>query len=186
MFQEMCCALSRLEFLDHEYFARLGTHSYRDGITHNRMFPERGNAMKSSSTMAMRLAMLALCTMLTGAAMAQESAPTAPPLATANPADPTAPTTALTQPSGTMSKSQIKDQRQQQKRDEAAARANTKAAKAQASLLHADAKSKDANDKALQAQEKAGQVTAVPQVAPAAPATTPAATNDALPPPTTP
>jgi len=126
--------------------------------------------MKSSSTMAMRLAMVALCVMFTGAAMAQEATPTAPPLVTSNPADPTAPTIALTQPSGTMTKGQIREQRQQQKRDEAAARANTKAAKAQASLVHADAKSKDANDKALQAQEKAGQVTAVPEVTPPAPA----------------
>jgi len=126
--------------------------------------------MKSSSTMATRLAMLALCAMFTGGAMAQESVPATPPVVTAgSPADPTAATVGLTPPSGT---GELKDQRRQQKRDEAAARANTKAAKAQASLLNADAKSKDANDKALQAQEKAGQVTAVP-AAPAAPEATP-------------
>lgn len=145
--------------------------------------------MKSSSTMAMRLAMLALCAMFTGGAMAQESTPTTPPLATANPADPTAATTGLSQPYGTMSKSELKAQRQQQKRDEAAARANTRAAKAQASLMHSDAKSKDANDKALQAQEKAGQVTAVPetQSAPATPTPpAPAPATDAVPPSTTP
>ena len=129
--------------------------------------------MKTDSTMAMRLAMLALGAMFTGGAMAQESVPATPPVVTAgSPADPTAATVGLTPPSGTMSKGELKDQRRQQKRDEAAARANTKAAKAQASLLNADAKSKDANDKALQAQEKAGQVTAVP-AAPAAPEATP-------------
>src|ERR1700749_3682262 len=137
--------------------------------------------MKRPSKMAMRLAMVALCMTFAGAAMAQESTPSAPPLATANPTDPTSATTALGQPSGTMTKSQIKDQRQQQKRDEAAARANTKVAKANASLAHANAKSKDANDKALQAQEKAGQVTAVPQAPPA-----PVAAADPVPPSTNP
>jgi hypothetical protein len=123
--------------------------------------------------MATRLAMLALCAIFTGGAMAQESVPATPPVVmSGSPGDPTAPTTILTQPSGTMSKGEIKDQRKQQKRDEAAARANAKAAKASASLLNADAKSKDANDKALQAQEKAGQVTAVP-AAPAVPEATP-------------
>jgi hypothetical protein len=139
--------------------------------------------MKSSSTMATRLAMLALCAMFTGGAMAQEAAPATPPLVTSgSPTDPTAPTTTLAQPPGTMSKSELRDQRRQQKRDEAAARANTKAAKAQASLVHADAKSKDANDKALQAQEKAGQVTAVPAVPEASPAPATAAPNTTAPP----
>jgi hypothetical protein len=129
--------------------------------------------MNSSSTVATRLAMLALCAMFTGGAMAQESAPATPPVVTpGSPTDPTAATTVLTQPPGTMSKDELKNQRRQQKRDEAASRANVKAAKASAALLNADAKSKDANDKALQAQEKAGQVTAVP-AAPAAPEATP-------------
>ncbi len=138
--------------------------------------------MKSSSVIPMRLAMIALAAMLPCAAMAQESVPLAPAAATSpNPADPTLPTTALTTPAGTMSKGELKDQRQQQKRDEAAARANARAARAHASLVNADAKSKDANDKALQAQEKAGQVTAVPE-APVSPAADPGATPAPVPP----
>ena len=114
--------------------------------------------MKSSTEKAMRLTMLlALCMTFAGGAMAQETTPVAP-------VNPTSPTTAMSQPVGTMSKSELKAQRKQQKRDEAAARANAKAAKAHASMVNAQAKSKDANDKALQAQEKAGQVTQDPNV----------------------
>jgi hypothetical protein len=118
--------------------------------------------MKSSSTMVMRLGMLALCAMITSGVIAQQVAPAASGV----PADPTAPTTAMSQPAGTMTKGELKAQRKQQKLDEAAAKANTKAAKAQAALVGADSKSKEANDKALQAQEKAGQVTQTPVVAP--------------------
>jgi hypothetical protein len=113
--------------------------------------------------MAARLTMLALFAMFTSGAMAQQGSSS----------DPTSATTAMSQPNGTMSKSDIKDQRKQQKRDEAAARANAKAAKAHASLVNAQAKSKDANDKALQAQEKAGQVTKNPETTRPASTTTP-------------
>ena len=106
--------------------------------------------MKSSFPIAARLAGLAICVMLSGVVMAQTSTEPA-----GSPVDPTAATTAMTAPAGTMSKGDIKDQRKQQKKDEAAAKANAKAAKA-------TAKSKEANDKALQAQEKAGQVTQTP------------------------
>jgi hypothetical protein len=124
--------------------------------------------MKNSLLTPARLGVLAFCVGITSGAIAQNQAPASPPVVSADsPAtDPTASTTAMGQPAGTMSKGELKDQRQQQKRDEAAARANAKAAKAHASLLNADAKSKDANDKALQAQEKAGQVTAVPDSVP--------------------
>jgi hypothetical protein len=129
--------------------------------------------MKSSTPMATRLALLAFFAMFSSGAIAQQTVPEAQaPAASGSPADPTAPTTALSQPAGTMSKGELKDQRKQQKRDEAAARANAKAAKAQASLVHADAKSKDANDKALQAQEKAGQVTQDPPASTPPPAAT--------------
>ena len=128
-------------------------------------------AMKSSSQMAAWLASLAICAMISGVSIAQQTVP-APPAASGNPVDPTAPTSAMTQPAGTMSKGELKDQRKQQKRDEAAARANAKAAKAQAGLLNSDAKSKEANDKALQAQEKAGQVVPSPAATAPPPATT--------------
>jgi hypothetical protein len=119
--------------------------------------------MKNYTTVKMPLAVLALCAMFTNGAIAQDSVPVAPPpVAASSPADPNAATTAMSQPAGTMTKAELKEQRKQQKRDEAAARASTNAAKAQAALLNADAKSKTANDKALQAQEKAGQVTQTP------------------------
>jgi len=148
--------------------------------------------MKSSLLIPVRLAVFATCVIFTAGAMAQDTAPATPPVVTADTpiTDPTASTTALARPNGTMSKGELKDQRQQQKRDEAASRANAKAARAHASLLNADAKSKDANDKALQAQEKAGQVTAVPAPPPVvdspvdqAPVPAPVTTAPVAPPP---
>jgi hypothetical protein len=65
----------------------------------------------------------------------------------------------MSTPAGTMTKAQLKQQRKQQKLDEASANATAKAAKAQAGMDHAIAKSKQANDQQLQAQEKAGQIT---------------------------
>ena len=146
--------------------------------------------MKNSLLFPVRLVLFAACSIVAAGAVAQNTAPATPPVVTADTpiTDPTASTTAMTQPQGTMSKGELKDQRQQQKRDEAAARANAKAAKAHASLLSADAKAKDANDKALQAQEKAGQVTAVPPSPPtvdapanAAPASAPATNSPVAP-----
>jgi len=60
----------------------------------------------------------------------------------------------------TMTKDELKQQRKQQKRDEAAANATAKASKARAAVDKANAKSKLANDQELQAKEKAGQVAA--------------------------
>ena len=114
--------------------------------------------IKSCSPIARRLAGLAMCTVLTSGLTAQSTG-SAGNLSTV-------PTTSISAPADTMSKSNIKSQRKQQKRVEASARASAKAAKAAA-------KSKEANDKALQAQEKAGQVTQTPGTAtplPAAPA----------------
>jgi hypothetical protein len=121
--------------------------------------------MKRSSPISVSVAGLAVCAMLSCGLMAQTTG------TAGSVADPTAATTATNPPVGTMSKGELKDQRRQQKKDEAAARANAKAAKATAN-------SKKANDKALQAQEKAGQVT---QNAPAA-TTQPTTTTTTAPP----
>jgi hypothetical protein len=76
----------------------------------------------------------------------------------------------MSQPPNAMTKDELKQQRKQQKRDEAAANSTTKAAKAHAAVDKANAKSKVANDQELQAKEKAGQVI------PTQPATVPATT----------
>jgi hypothetical protein len=69
-----------------------------------------------------------------------------------------------------MTRDELKQQRKQQKRDEAAAHATATAAKAHAAVDRANAKSKVANDQELQAKEKAGQVTAVQPATDPAPA----------------
>jgi hypothetical protein len=113
------------------------------------------------------LASLGVCLVFASGAVAQQNAPEtvrssqAAPLP-GNSDDATSATTGHATPAGTMSKSELKSQRAQQKRDESASRANVKAAKAHAAVLNSQAKSKEANDKALQAQEKAGQVIETP------------------------
>jgi hypothetical protein len=122
--------------------------------------------MMSSSAKAMWLATAVLGAVCAAGAVGQSSNnPGTVPPASGVPGEFSEPTRAAS-PAGTMSNGELKDQRKQQKKEEAAAKANAKAASAAA-------KSKVASDKALQAQEKAGQVVpaaAATTQAPAAPA----------------
>ena len=130
-------------------------------LSGNYSFEEK--TMISSSPRLMRFASLAFCAMFATSVVAQQAVPATPaPAPTGTPTDSTAPTTAVSLPTGTMNKSDLKSQRKQQKRDEDASKANANAAKARAKMAKSQTRSKVANDKALQAQEKAGQVTQTP------------------------
>jgi hypothetical protein len=134
-------------------------------------FPERGDAMMSSSAKTTWLAGVALGAVFAVGAGAQSTAnPGTMPPPSGVPIDPAAPTMATRPPAGTMSSGELKEQRKQQKRVEAAAKANVKAA-------DASAKSKVANDKALQAQEKSGQVVPAPAATTPPPAAVAPATS---------
>jgi len=83
----------------------------------------------------MRIAALALCATVTSGAMAKQSDSATPtPSSTVEPADPAAARTAMSQPSNTMTKDELKRQPKQQKPDEAAANATTKASRARADV----------------------------------------------------
>ena len=104
--------------------------------------------MNRVQVVATKLAFLAVFT--TGVALGQE---------TPTPTQTTSPTQTMNESGAPMTKSELKAQRAQQKKEEKAANSNAKSVKS-------DAKAEKAHDKAVQDQEKAGEGTTNPPANP--------------------